>query len=295
MPAGLAAIVVMMSLLACSASVAAPTHHAAETRPNVHAPHAVAEQCRPSPFADLPRTNVGSQSRLELSGSQNSDLPGFAMTVTEESGSLVSATTVVLRAQNGEPDTQVNFETPLDRMVTVHPVPNELLGKSQSERRLAVLDGAFALICAKPDPSLERLLERGQPLHWYSGSPELPTNYALQADASGTRAKEWVEYLGANHRRRDVSNDANEMQLLHKIGELELRASAHGAVIVDVHAKRYAWIYVYPGGSKLRFPSVRSGTIEAGRVVLNLNEPELDHEETAVGVELATGAVTLLR
>jgi hypothetical protein len=294
MPAVMLLGVAMASLLACGAAVTAPSNRATAQGSSVQGSQDAAKDCRSSPFGDLPRTTVGSQSRLEVSGSQNSDLPGVAMTVTEESGSMISATTVVLRARNGEPDTQVSFETRLDRMVTVHRVRNDMLGKSQSERRRAVADAAFTLTCVKPDPSLERLLERGHALRWYEGWPELPTNYTLQVEESGARATEWIEYLGANHRRRGRQNDANELQLLDKTAHLELRASAHGAVIVNIETKHYAWIYIYPGGSKLRSPSVRAGTLAEGQAILSLNQPEFEHEETEVRIDLATGAVALL-
>lgn len=280
--------------LACGSSTNAASTAASAAASTVQPPRIDAKNCRPSPFADSPRTADGSQSRLEVKGSQNSDLPGVDMTITEESGSLVSATTVVLHARSDEPDARVDFETRLDRMVTVHRIPNDMLGKDQRERRRAVADAAFTLTCARPEPSLERLLERGRALRWYDGRPELPTNYVLHAEETDGGATEWVEYLGANHSRRTQDSPADDLHLLHAKGELELRGSAHGAVIVNSRTRRFAWIYVYPGGSKLRFPSVRAGTLTEGRAVLRLNQPEFDHDETLVEVDLVTGAVALI-
>lgn len=234
------------------------------------------EECRVSPYAHLKRTSDRDDIRLYVPGDKNLDVPGVEISLSEDSGSTI----VRLRGPQAPLPIEAEFELSFEQMVNRYPIPESLPAGDAWRRMLG--NALFTEICDRPDPSLERLLDPDSALHWYAGKPAMPRSYAV-FDAP---RREWVEYLGANHRRLSADATSDELVVLGRAGNLELRRSGHGAVVVDTRAQRYAWVYVYAGGRKLRWPSVIGGEIQPDAVTLQLATQEGEKPAKRVRIEL---------
>lgn len=120
----------------------------------------------------------------------------------------------------------------------------------------------------------------------------MPDNYAVAIEDPETRQPTWIEYLGSNHRRLTVESMSDKFEVLDHKGSLELRRSGHGAVIVDTGRGVYAWAYVFPGGRKLRWPSVTTGVFDGSAIILTIAQPEPGEDFARLRVDLASGSLT---
>lgn len=116
----------------------------------------------------------------------------------------------------------------------------------------------------------------------------MPSNYVLFSGES----ESWIEYLGANHGRLKGTRMSDQFESLGTEGDIELRRSAHGAVVIDHAQRRYAWVYVHPGGHKLRWPSVLGGELKPGIALLRLATFDSQQHFELVKVDLTSGAVS---
>lgn len=177
-------------------------------------------------------------------------------------------------AGQGKRDIQATFAFSFEQVVSRYPIPPSLQGPTNEAWRVLVADAAFQRSCATIDPSLERLLHPSAPLHWLSGAPVMPDTYAVVNEDPQTREPTLLEYLGSNHRRSTLGSFRDRFEALDRSGHLELRRTGHGPVVVDVARDIYAWVYVFPGGRRLRWPSVADGKFDGSTVVLTIEQPE---------------------
>jgi hypothetical protein len=247
--------------------------------------------CRASPYAAIERTSEGDETLWQVSGEQNVDARGVEISVRSSSGSAISSTAITLFDPRSKRRLEAGFEVRFDQMVTRHPLPEGVSDARDDAWRRMLEHSAFERVCSAPDPSLQRLLDQGAALHWWSGTPRMPDNYAVFVAASGSEAGQWIEYLGANHRRLAPSQFSDELQLVDQRGPLRLLRSGHGAVVVDAQRQAYAWVYIYPGGRKLRLPSVVAGTFEGDSIVLQIDQPATGAANQRVEIDLRTGNV----
>jgi hypothetical protein len=251
--------------------------------PAVAAP---AEPCRGSDFAAFERSSEG------VPGEQNPVVPGVDVEVSTSSGSGSSTTLVTLHDLRSDRRLEASFEVGFDRMVNPHPVPEGLDGAADRAAWLRMLeDAAFEKICAQMDPSLERLLSPEERLHWYAGEPKMPTSYAVFRQMPVPGDSQWIEYLGANHRRLGTDSLSDQLEVVDRRGDLQLLRSGHGAVVRDFGRGMYAWIYVYGGGRKLRWPSVIGGKLDGDSVLLTLDDSGLGEGKRQMRIDLSSGAM----
>jgi len=251
----------------------------------------VVQMCRTSPYAALEWTSEGGESQRVVSGDENVDVPGVEITVDRSSGNTLGSTTVTLRDASSNRTVQASFEVSFEQMANRHPVPLELRGTENEAWRRMVENAVFDEICTEPDPSLDRLMSMGEPLQWRSGEPSMPSNYAILVEGEVTGEPVWIEYLGVNHRRLTTDAIGDRFEVVARKDELELLRSGHGAVVVDKQRGSYTWVYVFPGGKKLRFPSVSGGAFDEDSVIVDLEAPEIGEGDKRVRIDLQSGAV----
>ncbi len=247
-------------------------------------------RCHTSSFAGFEPSSAGGETHRLVPADQNPLLPGVEVEVTTSSGSSSSSTAVTLREPGGR-SFEAAFGTSFEQIVTRHPVPEELQGAANAGRRQVVEEAAFRTLCTHPDPSLARLLTPDERLRWLPGAPEMPENYSLYVVPPAPGEPYWIEYLGVNHRRLSEDAFSDRLEVIDREGTLELLRSAHGAVVVDLERKLYAWVYVFGGGRKLRWPSVIGGKLEEGAVLLEIGHPILGEAREGVRIDLSSGAV----
>lgn len=247
-------------------------------------------RCHASAFAGFEETSEGGESHRAVPADRNPLLPGVEVEVKTSSGSSSGSTYVILREPGGR-RVEATFETSFERIVIRHPVPEALRGKANEARRRVVEEAAFDTICTQPDPSLARLLSPDERLRWLPGVPEMPQSYALFVEPPAPGEPYWIEYLGMNHRRLTEDALSEQLERIERKGNLELLRSGHGAVVVDLERKVYAWVYVFAGGRKLRWPSVIGGKLEEGAVTLEIDRPVIGESRESVRIDLASGSV----
>ena len=100
----------------------------------------------------------------------------------------------------------------------------------------------------------------------------------------------WLLYLGQNHARSDSGAlDLHEPRTLADCGDHRVLGTAHGVIALDRTRGKYAWLYVSPGGHKLRWPSIRAARCVDRRVEVVLAEGPADEP----GVRPATLLIDL--
>jgi hypothetical protein len=255
-------------------------------------PSALEQECHASAYAAFEESVDGGETRRVVPGDRNALLPGVDVEVTTSSGSASAGTLVRLRDARGELSVEVGFDTSFERLLTLHPVPEELRGPAGESLRRVVEEAAFDRVCARADPSLEWLLRPDKSLRWLRGEPALPESYALFVDPPAPAEPYWIEYLGANHRRLTEDTFGDRLEVIDRRGKLELSRSGHGAVVRDLERQVYAWVYVFPGGRKLRWPSVIGGKLEDGAVLLQIDHPVIGVAGEQVRIDLESGMVS---
>ena len=247
--------------------------------------------CHASAFAEFEETSEGDETRRVVPADENPLLPGVEVEVVTSSGSSLSSTLVTLREPAKGRTVEASFETSFEQMVSEHPVPEELRGAAGEGWRRLVEEAAFETICDKPEPSLARLLSADERLRWLPGAPEMPQNYALYVEPPAPDQPHWIEYLGWNHQRLTEDALGERLEVIDRKGKLELLRSGHGAVVQDLERNVYAWVYVFPGGRKLRWPSVVGGKLEDGTVVLQIDHPLIGESSQRLRIDLESGVI----
>lgn len=250
--------------------------------------------CSPSPYAAIERISEGGETRWSVSAEQNVDAKGVEISVSSSSGSALASTTVTLSDPVSNRSVEATFEVPFDRMLSRHGLPDTLTGEANDTWRRMMEHSAFDSVCSGPDPSLQRLLNPDGALRWWRGTPRMPDSYAMFVAATSIEPAYWLEYLGANHRRLTTEAFSDELELLDEQGSLRLLRSGHGAVVHDTQRGAYAWIYVFPGGRKLRWPSVIGGSLEGNSATLQLDTPVVGAASQRLAIDLKNGSIRTL-
>jgi len=139
------------------------------------------------------------------------------------------------------------------------------------------------------DPSLEWLLEGKKHLRWIEGQPVLPETYTVRVKTSD--GGKWISYLGHNHSFRRGKGPYKPAVLTQKGGYV-LLGTSHGVILTDPKRTKHAWIYIFPGGSKLRWPIIKSARIEGETAVVQLEKvPSGGQRAAEVRIYLKTGNI----
>ena len=142
------------------------------------------------------------------------------------------------------------------------------------------------------DPSLEWLLEEEKHLRWIEGPPVLPETYTVRVKTSN--GGKWISYLGHNHSCRGEKGPYKPVVLTQK-GDCVLLGTSHGVILTDPKRSKHAWIYIFPGGAKLRWPSIKSARIEGETAVVQLEKDPSGRQRNAqVRINLKTGIILFL-
>jgi len=259
---------------------------------NVEVAHEHTPKCSTSPYAERVEKISAGETRLEVGADENVDVPGVEISVETSSGSSSSTTYVVMHDTRSGQTLDAEFSVDFTQMLNYHEAP-EGLPSAEREQWLEMIEHAvFARTCAQADASLLWLLDRSAPVRWVAGQPTMPDNYTLRlpsgkADTGSTET--WVEYLGFNHRRLDGDSIRDEFEVLDHKGDLDLLRSGHGAILLDRRRQAFAWIYVYGGGQKLRWPSVLDGHLTDQAAVLELSSDVSQRARSRIEIDLESG------
>lgn len=234
----------------------------------------------------------------------------------ESSGSGASSTWGTLTLSASGDVIEISRDVSFSAMINIHIVPPSLVGKDRTSARLLVEDALFGMTCAGPDPSLSRLLDIGNAVVWREGRRALPGNYAVYFPEApvglipfigawselGFGGEQpvavWVEYLGGTHaptaedREEGTRSFDGGFEVLATTPRYRVLGTRHGGVAVDVTANRYAWLYVFSGGYKLRWKSIKGATIEGEKVTIAVGVDYPGAQVGAITVNLQEGGYT---
>ena len=168
-----------------------------------------------------------------------------------------------------------------EEMVSYVEVAPELAGDKAEAARRIVEDALIATVCSGPEASAELVLYAPHAPRWQPGEPVMPDTYLFFSTNAEDRAHAgkharaaWVTYLGANHARDDHARlGAGFRELEPRDGPLELRATAHGVVLIDRAHARHAWLYVTRASSrKLRHPSIKTAHLDGNSAIIETTD-----------------------
>lgn len=289
-------LAVCLGLVWCAGSIEARAEDIPWGPPETSLLHpAPSRDCAVSPYRERIEALAGGERRLGIPPEDNVEDPGVEILAELSSGSAFAGTRVTLAASSGR-RVEATFEVDFASLVNRHAVPPELRGPEEESWRRMLEHAAFGRVCDQPDPSLAWLLENDPGSRapvWIAGRPEMPESYTLRYMNPVTRQLEWVEYLGLNHRRITEDSMSDEFELLDQRGALQLLRTGHGALLRTTEpTDAYAWIYVFRGGHKLRWPSVIGGRLEARTVVLDLRPAESESTPRHLTIDLAPARAT---
>lgn len=175
-------------------------------------------------------------------------------------------------------DASFNFAA----IVNVISIPDVLLNPGVDRLKGVVEKILFHEVYKQPDASLLRLLNPG-PLQWHQGKPVMPDNYTITINKTGgggrwlngLNAKNqnavWANYLGMNHRRSRKGGLTANFRTMDSNEKYLLYGTAHGVVLYNRSSDKHAWLYVFRGGFKLRWPSIRSANFNGDEIEIILN------------------------
>lgn len=224
----------------------------------------------------------------DVDGDGVADVVRLEKTIGTES-SLIWGTLTL--SASGE-EIEISHSTSYYVMVNITVVPPALVGEDRLDARQLVEDALFGTTCHEPEPSLARLLSIDDTIIWREGLPSLPDNYAvyfpeapvglipfigawseLGLDSDKPFAV-WVEYPGGTHAPADDDLESNisllddGFEVLAATPRYRALGTRHGVVVIDIATERYAWIYVFKGGHKLRWKSIESAIIDGSEVTI---------------------------
>ena len=211
----------------------------------------------------------------------------------------------------------LSSNTSFSSMINIHIVPPALVGNNRAAARLLAEDALFGVICSEPDPSMSRLLTMDGDIVWREGRPALPGTYTVYYPEapvglipfigawselgfdSGNPIAVWIEYLGGTHapRKEDWKENIRLLdegfEVLAMTPRYRALGTRHGVVAFDVATDRYAWIYVFNGGHKLRWKSIENATIDGSEVTITVYIKDLGARQMGtVTVDLYDGKYT---
>ena len=108
----------------------------------------------------------------------------------------------------------------------------------------------------------------------------------------------WLEYLGSTHAPTNEDREANirllddGFELLTTTPRYRVLGTRHGVVAVDVATDRFAWLYVFSGGYKLRWKSIKGATIEGETITITVGVDYPGAQVGAITVDLHEGGYT---
>ena len=263
------------------------------------------QRCRPPKLSESALSPADRKANGEEVRHLRFDLDGDGridpLTVTSGGGSGMWGTTATASLSADGLRIEVVHDVSFYGFVNETVVPRALLAASKRPVREAIEDILFGTMCDGPDPSLSRLLYPQRRLQWVTGPPSMPRTYTILVrsrraisdyvrrtpDFRGPRPRAlWRTYLGHNHDR--PQGTFLFPRELARRKTLALLATAHGVIVADYARRRHAWLYIHPGGDKLRFPSIEAAVFDGNDARISVRPRAVSGGQKIV-VDLTTG------
>ena len=204
-------------------------------------------------------------------------------------GSTQGMTSITLTLGSTGERIVVDHHYSFEFFVSETTIPDQLIESKYSCALRLIEEVLFHGVSNHIDPSLEWLLQGKKHLRWIKGPPVLPQTYTVRVKTS--KGGKWISYLGNNHSFRGGKGPYKPVILIQR-GSYVLLGTFHGVMLTDPERSRYAWIYIFTGGAKLRWPSIKSARIEGKTAIVQLEkDPSGQKRATQVQINLKTGII----
>jgi len=270
----------------------------------------------PSSLMKCPKTNIAPWNDWKLVEGLRSfktkidiDGDGYldSLEVEESHGNYYSFMSVTLLLSSSGEKIEVDTEASIAYFTNITLIP-KILSKEKNRCALAFVEAALLFnISEQIDPSLEWLLSHPKRIReglefkeietaihktrddtgikWYEGAPKLPSHYTVRI--KGNNRIYWVSYAGNNHKQRKKSVI---FTILAEKNDRVLLGTTHAVILSNKKRTQFAWIYVNSGGSKLRWPTITSASIEKDTAIIGVSSMNLiEGEKPEVKVNLKSG------
>ena len=223
------------------------------------------------------------RSEIDVDGDDKPDV----IEAEDSFGSTQGMTSIILTLGSTGERIEVDYHYSFEFFVSETIIPEKLIEPKYCCALRLVEDVLFHGVSNRVDPSLQWLLEKKKHLRWIKGPPVLPQTYTVRVKTSN--GGNWISYLGHNHSYR-LGKGPYKPVVLDKKGKYILLGTSHGVMLTDLERSRYAWIYIYPGGAKLRWPSIKGARIWGETAIVQLeNDPLGGERDTQVRINLKSG------
>jgi hypothetical protein len=223
------------------------------------------------------------RSEIDVDGDEKPDV----IKAEDSFGSTQGMTSITLTLGSTGERIKADYSYSFEFFVSETTIPDQLIESKYSCALRVVEEVLFHGVSDKIDPSLEWLLEKKKHLRWVEGPPVLPQTYTVRVRTSN--GGNWISYLGRNHSYRGGKGPYKSVVLDQK-GNYVLLGTSHGVILTDPERSKHAWIYIFPGGAKLRWPSIRSARIEGETAIVQLEKDPSGGQRTAqVRINLNNG------
>ncbi|MCA9581303.1 MAG: hypothetical protein KC416_05880 [Myxococcales bacterium] len=260
-------------------------------------------QAKPSPLDGL-WEHLGSEDGAATTKRWSEDLDGDGkvdkLEGAVDGGSGYSSATLTVRLATGE-SFSVQSGGSHEAIWNLEAVPDVLVRRPRLRKNVEAI---LFRVCPKAEGSFRRLRvqPRGAPLRWEKGKPTPATSYTIYQDdpkiiermygvardwEQFRGRKEppkafWISYGGANHH----ATERCAFQALETKGDLELLQTRHGVLLYDRAKDQHAWLWVFGGGHKLRYPSAIAAEFDDKGVAVTYR---VRNRECRTTVDLGTG------
>lgn len=225
------------------------------------------------------------RSRIDVDGDDKPDV----IEAEDSFGSTKGMTSITLTLGSTGETIVVDYHYSFEFFLSETIIPDKLIEPKYYCARKLVEKILFHGVSDKIDPSLMWLLEKKKHLRWIKGPPVLPKTYTVRVKTSN--GGKWISYLGHNHSYRRGKGPYKPVVLARK-GNYVLLGTSHGVILTDPERTKHAWIYIFPGGAKLRWPSIRSARIEGETAIVQLEkDPSGGQRTDQVRINLNTGVI----
>lgn len=193
-------------------------------------------------------------------------------------GSSAGMTSITLTFGSTGERVAVDYHYSFEFFLSETIIPDKLIEAKYYCALRSVEELLFHGVSDHIDPSLMWLLEKKKHLRWIKGPPVLPRTYTIRVKTSD-RVK-WISYLGHNHSYRRGKGPYKPVVLTRK-GNYVILGTSHGVILTDSELTKHAWLYIFPGGARLRWPSIKSARIEGETAIVQLEKDPSGGQRTA--------------
>jgi hypothetical protein len=223
------------------------------------------------------------RSEIDVDGDEKPDF----IEAEDRFGSTQGMTSITLKLGSTGESIEADYSYSFEIFVSGTSIPDKLIEPKYYCALRVVEEVLFHGVSDKIDPSLVWLLEKKKHLRWVEGPPVLPQTYTVRVKTSN--GGKWISYLGNNHSFREGKGPYKPVVLTRK-GSYVLLGTSHGVILTDPKRTKHAWLYIFSGGAKLRWPSIKSARIEGKTAIVQLEkDPSGGQRNYQVRIDLKSG------